>query len=65
MRILLIEDDERLTRLIARVLKEEHFAVDVAHDGDTGLELAPRQSDRRPGRARSSQASAYQPTGVL
>ena len=42
MRILLIEDDRRLTRLMARVLEEEHFAVDVAHDGDTGLELALR-----------------------
>jgi two-component system, OmpR family, response regulator len=42
MRILIIEDDQRLTRLIARVLEEEHFTVDVAHDGDTGLDLALR-----------------------
>lgn len=42
MRILLVEDDQRLTRLIARVLEEEHHMVDVAHDGDTGLELALR-----------------------
>jgi len=40
MRILLIEDDQRLARLIAQVLKEEHFIVDVAHDGDAGLALA-------------------------
>ncbi len=42
MRILLVEDDQRLTRLIARVLEEERHVVDVAHDGDTGLELALR-----------------------
>lgn len=42
MRILLIEDDQRLARLIVRVFADEHFAVDVAHDGDTGLELALR-----------------------
>ncbi len=42
MRVLLIEDDQRLTRLIERVLAEEQLSVDVAHDGDTGLELALR-----------------------
>ncbi len=40
MRVLVIEDDQRLTRLIARVLEEELYTVDVAHDGNTGLELA-------------------------
>jgi DNA-binding response OmpR family regulator len=42
MRVLIIEDDQRLTRLMARVLEDEHFAVDVARDGDTGLEIALR-----------------------
>ncbi|MBK9714019.1 MAG: response regulator transcription factor [Kouleothrix sp.] len=42
MRVLIIEDDQRLARLMARVLTEEHFSVDEAHDGDTGLELALR-----------------------
>jgi two-component system OmpR family response regulator len=42
MRILLIEDDQRLARLVARVLGEERFTVDVAHDGEAGLELALR-----------------------
>jgi two-component system, OmpR family, response regulator len=42
MRVLIIEDDYRLARLIQRVLEEEHFAVDVAHDGDSGLEYALR-----------------------
>ena len=42
MRVLLIEDDKRLTRLVQQVLEEEGFNVDVAHDGDIGLELALR-----------------------
>lgn len=40
MRILIVEDDQRLARLIERVLQREHFAVDITHDGDTGLEFA-------------------------
>ena len=42
MRVLLIEDDKRLTRLISTVLEEEAISLDIAHDGDTGLELALR-----------------------
>jgi two-component system, OmpR family, response regulator len=42
MRVLVIEDDVRLARLIGRVLEEERMTVDVAHDGETGLELALR-----------------------
>jgi DNA-binding response OmpR family regulator len=42
MRILLIEDDKRLTALVSSVLEQENFSVDVANDGDTGLELALR-----------------------
>jgi len=44
MRVLIIEDDLRLARLIARVMHEEHLSVDTANDGDTGLELALRGS---------------------
>jgi DNA-binding response OmpR family regulator len=40
MRILVIEDDERLARVIARVLRQERFDVGLAHDGNTGLEQA-------------------------
>jgi two-component system, OmpR family, response regulator len=40
MRVLVIEDDQRLARLIARVLVDEHYTVDLAADGATGLELA-------------------------
>ena len=42
MRVLIVEDDRRLVRLIARVLEEEHATVDVAYDGDTGLDLVLR-----------------------
>jgi DNA-binding response OmpR family regulator len=42
MRVLLIEDDQRLARLVARVLTDEHYQVDIAHDGETGLDLALR-----------------------
>jgi DNA-binding response OmpR family regulator len=42
MRVLFVEDDQRLARLMARVLEEEHISVDTANDGDTGLELALR-----------------------
>lgn len=42
MRILLIEDDKRLAALVKGVLEQENFSLDVANDGDTGLELALR-----------------------
>src|ERR1700719_1675155 len=40
MRLLLIEDEEKLARLVKRALLAERFSVDVAHDGRSGLELA-------------------------
>jgi DNA-binding response OmpR family regulator len=40
MHILVVEDEERLAALVRRVLVEERHAVDVAHDGDAGLDLA-------------------------
>jgi two-component system, OmpR family, response regulator len=42
MRILVIEDDHRLAYLIRKVLESEHFSVDLAYDGDLGLEIALR-----------------------
>jgi len=42
MRILIVEDDKRLATLVRKVLEDEKFSVDVAHDGDTGVELALR-----------------------
>lgn len=40
MRILLIEDDERLARLIGSFFEHRYYRVDLAHDGDIGLEMA-------------------------
>src|SRR5215831_5680830 len=40
MRILLVEDEEKVARFVERGLVAERFAVDVAADGVTGLELA-------------------------
>lgn len=37
MRVLLIEDDSRLADALARGLRDEGFAVDVANDGREGL----------------------------
>ena len=42
MRVLLIEDDKRLSVLMRKVLEAEHFNVDVAHDGKEGVEIALR-----------------------
>jgi two-component system OmpR family response regulator len=39
-RILIVEDEAKLTRLISRVLGEEGYAVETAEDGRSGLELA-------------------------
>jgi len=40
MRLLLIEDEEKVARFIVKGLVAERFAVDVASEGDQGLELA-------------------------
>ncbi|MBF0571770.1 MAG: response regulator transcription factor [Candidatus Omnitrophica bacterium] len=40
MRILIVEDERRIASLVARGLKEEHYAVDIANDGEQGLYLA-------------------------
>lgn len=40
MRILLVEDEERIASFIARGLKEAHYTVDVAKDGEKGLFMA-------------------------
>ena len=37
MRLLLVEDDEKLARAVARGLRHEGYAVDVAPDGDAAL----------------------------
>ena len=40
MRILVVEDDPRLLRNLAKVFREEGYAVDTADAGDEGLEKA-------------------------
>jgi DNA-binding response OmpR family regulator len=40
MRLLVVEDEEKLAGLIKRAMAAECFSIDVAHDGRAGLELA-------------------------
>jgi heavy metal response regulator len=40
MRILVIEDEDKVASFIKRGLEEERYAVDVASDGDEGMALA-------------------------
>lgn len=40
MRILVIEDEKKIASFIERGLKEEHYAVDVADNGEDGLHSA-------------------------
>jgi len=40
MRILVIEDEEKVSRFLTRGLTAERLAVDTAHDGKSGWELA-------------------------
>jgi len=39
MRILVVEDERKVAELVARGLKAERYAVDVAHDGESGCEM--------------------------
>jgi DNA-binding response OmpR family regulator len=40
MHILVVEDEQRLAYLLRRVLLEERHTIDLAHDGNTALDLA-------------------------
>ncbi|MBC8248339.1 MAG: response regulator transcription factor [Anaerolineales bacterium] len=40
MRILIVEDERRIAAFIKRGLEEEHYAVDVAYDGEEALDWA-------------------------
>lgn len=42
MRILLVEDDERIVQFMKRGLEAEAYQVDVALDGQKGLDLATK-----------------------
>jgi DNA-binding response OmpR family regulator len=40
MRLLMVEDEQRLAEMVAAGLTAEGYAVDLAHDGRTGLSMA-------------------------
>jgi heavy metal response regulator len=40
MRILVIEDEKKVASFIKKGLEEEHYAVDTAYDGESGLYMA-------------------------
>jgi heavy metal response regulator len=44
MRILVVEDEKKVARFIQQGLEEEHYAVDVAHDGERGAAMAETQA---------------------
>ena len=44
MRVLVVEDEDRLARAIARGMEADGIAVDVAHDGEEGLRHATERA---------------------
>ncbi len=40
MRILLLEDEKKMARFLAKGLREAGYNVEIAEDGDTGLQMA-------------------------
>ena len=40
MRILLVEDDERIAKVLAAALKDQNYTVDIATDGEAGWDFA-------------------------
>ena len=40
MRILIVEDNQKLAKYIKQILEESGYAVDVVHDGETGERMA-------------------------
>jgi two-component system copper resistance phosphate regulon response regulator CusR len=40
MRILIVESDHRVARILLKGLQADHFAVDLASNGREGLQLA-------------------------
>ena len=40
MRILLVEDEKKLSAAVCRVLEQEHYVVDAAYNGTDGLDMA-------------------------
>lgn len=46
MRILIVEDEVKIARVIAATLKRDSYAVDVAHDGEEGYAMASSEPYR-------------------
>jgi len=44
MAILIVEDEKKLVDILKKALKNERYSVDVAYDGETGLEKAMTNS---------------------
>lgn len=40
MKLLYVEDEKHLALALEKILKKQHYSVDLAHDGETGLDLA-------------------------
>lgn len=40
MKVLYVEDEKYMARAVAQVLKKNNYSIDLAHDGESGLELA-------------------------
>ncbi|MBS5704546.1 MAG: response regulator, partial [Butyricicoccus pullicaecorum] len=40
MRILIVEDEKRLASTLSDMLSEENYLVDLAYDGESGLDNA-------------------------
>lgn len=40
MKILLVEDEQRMADAVAELLRREHYEVDIRHDGTSGLDAA-------------------------
>jgi DNA-binding response OmpR family regulator len=40
MKILYVEDEKYMARAVAQVLRKNNYSVDLAHDGESGLDLA-------------------------
>lgn len=40
MRVLVIEDEHKIARALKKALEQDHYAVDVSHDGDDGYAMA-------------------------
>ena len=40
MRVLVVEDEHKIARALAKALEQETYAVDIAYDGDEGYAMA-------------------------